>query len=469
MEIPLMVRKCLDRFNTLLTNGSRHKEEIVDVFGRFRVWAGNVSAHTSGKWSLRYRLRDSTELTGAVLAYLKELLDILEKVEDEPAHNELDEDLSEECDGERDEEGDEELFGIDARQPPAQQALEEVDDIISGLMRISMALRNPARNDQVRYADTALAKLFQPRDIEHVRIKYPNLPQSLAQRLGKSVSQHRQYFTYRREHNEKPTHGIDDPGPDDDETRQSTVATTLFKPGIQLGSLHEDSDDGSIGTATSYAPSESSDALLRPPPRPAEAMDELPFECYICYHIVTAPNERLWRQHVYEDLPPYTCMHEDCQSIVQQFSRRNEWRKHTLDHYRYWVCPYGCEESFTSVEDHCRHLSNAHHEDVNEVMLKSISKSCARNDASQSAQCPFCSEEKSNRKLWFKHVGHHLEQLALFALPTRLFAADSDEENEGDVGSADADSEDDIHGSAADIVPGNELVIRCICGYDHDD
>lgn len=77
MEIPSTVRKCLDRFKILLADDSRYKEEIVDVFGRFRVWAGNVSAHTSGKRSLRYRLRDSSELTEAVLAYLKELLDIL--------------------------------------------------------------------------------------------------------------------------------------------------------------------------------------------------------------------------------------------------------------------------------------------------------------------------------------------------------------------------------------------------------
>lgn len=220
----------------------------------------------------------------------------------------IDEDPSEEDD----EEGDEELFEVDARQSPAQQALEEVDDIISGLMRISMALRNPARNDQVRYADTALTKLFEPRDIEHVRMKYPHLPHYLAQRLGKSISQHRQYFKYRREHNEKLAQGIDDLKPDDDETRQSTVATALVKPGIQPGSFHEDSDNGSIGTATSYAPSESSETLLRPPPRPEKATDGLPFECNICFHIVNAPNERLWRQHVYEDLPPYTCMHEVC-------------------------------------------------------------------------------------------------------------------------------------------------------------
>lgn len=76
--------------------------------------------------------------------------------------------------------------------------------------------------------------------------------------------------------------------------------------------FNEDSDAESVGTATSYAPSQTGDSALRPPSRPPTAADDLPFECTICYHIVNAPNERLWRQHVYEDLPPYVCVYEVC-------------------------------------------------------------------------------------------------------------------------------------------------------------
>ena len=52
-------------------------EALEEEFGRFRVWAGNVSAHTTGRRSLEYRLRDSSELATAVVGYLKRLLDTL--------------------------------------------------------------------------------------------------------------------------------------------------------------------------------------------------------------------------------------------------------------------------------------------------------------------------------------------------------------------------------------------------------
>lgn len=124
-------------------------------------------------------------------------------------------------------------------KPHDMQVLEEIGEIISCLMRISMALRNPARNDQIRYAETALAKLFEPRDIEHVRMKFPLTSDRLAQRLGKSISRHRQYFKYRKDHHEKLAHGIDMEEEHDVE-KQSTAATSLFRPEhqqVRLGYL----------------------------------------------------------------------------------------------------------------------------------------------------------------------------------------------------------------------------------------
>lgn len=114
--------------------------------------------------------------------------------------------------------------------PRDLQALEELSEIISCLMRISMALRNPARNDQVRYAETALAKLFEPRDIEHVRMKFPSATDHITQRVGKSISRHRQYFKYRKEHHEKLSHGIDGEEDEEEKEKQSTAATSLFRP-----------------------------------------------------------------------------------------------------------------------------------------------------------------------------------------------------------------------------------------------
>jgi hypothetical protein len=128
-------------------------------------------------------------------------------------------------------EQDEALFDVEACQSPALQALGEAQEIISCLMRISMALRNPARNDQVRYAATTsqVAQSYWAADTAHVRDKFPKLADTLAERLGMSISLHRQYLKYREEHNDKMVQGIDDQHPYD-ETMQSTVGTTPYQP-----------------------------------------------------------------------------------------------------------------------------------------------------------------------------------------------------------------------------------------------
>lgn len=125
------------------------------------------------------------------------------------------------------------MFDIGDDLPGDLEALEEIGEVITCLMRISTALRNPARTDQIRNAKTTLAKLFEPRDIEHVRMKFPLVSDQLVERLGKSISRHRQYFQYRKEHHEKLAHGIDndiemDVG--DGTEKQSTAATSLFRP-----------------------------------------------------------------------------------------------------------------------------------------------------------------------------------------------------------------------------------------------
>lgn len=79
MDIPLLVRRCLDKFKALSDSETQHIDRIVDELGRFRVWAGNVSAHTAGRKSLQHRLRDSSELSSAVIGHLSELLTVLDE------------------------------------------------------------------------------------------------------------------------------------------------------------------------------------------------------------------------------------------------------------------------------------------------------------------------------------------------------------------------------------------------------
>jgi hypothetical protein len=193
MQIATLVRQCLESFPDVIILESSDQDttdQIHDESGRFRIWAGNVSAHTNGRRSLQHRLRDSPELSSAVVKYLKDLLVAIKNLNLVSSHN--DEDPSSilqvaqtghasisvddgiDCDEE-----DDDLFRDVVFPPSADGALEEIRDIISCLFRLSMAFRNPARNDEIRRASTAVTSFYEPYDIQHVSSKFPSIASGL--------------------------------------------------------------------------------------------------------------------------------------------------------------------------------------------------------------------------------------------------------------------------------------------------
>jgi len=194
---------------------------------------------------------------------------------------------------------DDSLFELDdedmANSTPLNQAMDEVHEVVNCLLRFSMALRNPARHDMMRQAATIEVQHFRAKDREHTEMKCPNAPVWLVSRLQKVITGHRQYFKYRESHHNKLAEGLDDDG-ETEEQQSSTVATSIRIPDQPLPSMPErDWDAESIYTATSFAPSDSEEATLRPPSWPEQGRDGEPFECPICFRIVVADTERSWR------------------------------------------------------------------------------------------------------------------------------------------------------------------------------
>jgi len=114
------------------------------------------------------------------------------------------------------------------------------------------------------------------------------------------------------------------------------------------------------------------------------------------------------RKHIYADLMPYCCTIEDCQSPLEAYNSTKRWASHELQHL----------------------LDSP-------VVQKSAGESHDR-------PCPFC--EPSSRRFakveYFKHVGKHLREVSLAALPYT---------SRGD--------DDSSHGSASDSQPSPGLSI----------
>ena len=207
-----------------------------------------------------------------------------------------------------------------------QQLMSDVVEVITCLLRLSMAIRNPAPHDQFMASGQIDTSNFESFDISHVQGKFPNAEEYLITRLGKAISRRRQYFMYRDKHHKKVAHGIEDvieapkavaepTGTEvawtevaQTETAWTETAPTETNPESTAASsipldmkapttyidLDEDvySEDGL--SQTSYATSANESTELRPPPIPKEAQDGKPFECPLCFMIISIGNSHSW-------------------------------------------------------------------------------------------------------------------------------------------------------------------------------
>ena len=75
---------CKNAFNQLLENVEKLNDQAVswqllNEFGRFRVWAGNAGAHRTGRVSLDHRLREASHIYDELTKLLGELKKNLEQ------------------------------------------------------------------------------------------------------------------------------------------------------------------------------------------------------------------------------------------------------------------------------------------------------------------------------------------------------------------------------------------------------
>lgn len=465
MDIHTLVQNCLKRLQAI--NGRNPSSRLQDGLGRFRVWAGNVSAHrpASSRRSLEYRLRDSLYLRITVIKLLQDLQAALKALEaldgrdavartqqhvgaasavaSQPSSRQdqkLDGELNEEDMFELSDEEDPEDPSAVPKTAQLNRYCDEIDEIVACLFRFASALRKPAQLDRTKYGSSGIAKFYEPWAYEHVKEKFPHASPFLHKRVARNMSANKQYVSYRQSHHEKLVKGLDEAL--STAGKPSTLATSLPEVNtIERVTLGGDQDDAeSLGTATSYATTLNEATILRPPAWPEDGQDGRPFECPLCYCIITADSERSWRQHIFEDIAPYCCTQESCPDANKAFARRRDWVRHEGRlHRSQWECPYGCgTPPMTSASTFEAHVRAAHDAGVAQTTLNNMLESERRPDERTAiSKCPFCSRELQSEKTYVSHVGRHYEQLALFTLPQHLL---STEDEPDDMTQAHADA-----------------------------
>lgn len=455
----------------LLTDGpgfdaTKSQALITSYLARFKIWVGSLGAHrASGTRSLEYKLRDASLIRNHVVSLLHDLRASISEALYiiDPSNEDRNREPSSTSSTDYDP-IDDELFQLiyeddqnAVNRSELDQALGGIGNAIDCLLRLSTTIRNPAPHDHFKSrAGTELITAFVSLDKAHIRHKYPDISENLADRLAKCLARRRQYFKYREDHANRIGRGLDDEDGDEEKESQydksalTTTRTIISSLPAHLKDRQDPTpaftndfpEDDDVQSKTSYAPTEASSGELRVPNIPSEHIHG-PFKCPYCHMITFIDTRYEWKKHVFGDLRPYSCLSETCSLPNQLFTRRSEWRQHMEhEHWRVWQCSLGCTGAaarFQSAEEF-RHHSQAFHADElrlygNLDLQVDLHLSSVRDLSKARQSCPLCNQVEvfGSDKEYISHVGMHLEHLALFVLP-RVGDEDSGEgEHDGDT------------------------------------
>ena len=148
------------------------------------------------------------------------------------------------------------------------------------------------------------------------------------------------------------------------------------------------------------------------------------------------------RRHVFADLQPYICTFEQCEKKLVKFPTREMWAEHEFSEHRVlrsWCCPE-CTEGFSAVYDLGNHLKSHHSQSVTSAQLPIVLAAAETKTILpiETQDCPLCKVVPGKSQRYFvKHLGRHLEAIALATLPRE---ADEDSELESVASSGEIQS-----------------------------
>ena len=126
--------------------------------------------------------------------------------------------------------------------------------------------------------------------------------------------------------------------------------------------------------------------------------------------------------HIFSDLQPYICTFTECRDEMAQFPSRAAWAEHEFSNHRTtqsWTCPE-CAEDFLEISTWEKHLQDMHRLFFSRSNLQVAKDMALKTEARriEDDECPLCRIVVGKpRRGFVKHVGRHMEEIALMALP----------------------------------------------------
>ena len=116
-----------------------------------------------------------------------------------------------------------------------------------------------------------------------------------------------------------------------------------------------------------------------------------------------------------KDLEPYVCTFPECERYDLIYGDREEWFEHESHHRQVYHCGERHHEQFADEAQFRHHMAH-HHKLAIELTRNSASLSIflRPTDHRAAVKCQLCGNTTSRLK---NHLSHHLERIALFAIP----------------------------------------------------
>lgn len=150
--------------------------------------------------------------------------------------------------------------------------------------------------------------------------------------------------------------------------------------------------------------------------------------------------------HVYSDLQAYVCTWSNCPQMLTTYLVRNAWAQHEIDHHLSYIkyqCPT-CLELNDTEEGFLQHLHHIHNITTTVSLQPAILAKSRRLVQHKLAEikCNLCLNHGFlNDRDYATHVGRHLEEIALIALPPTGNDGDDDENSSDDGNSCEDDTD----------------------------
>ncbi|KAJ5776374.1 uncharacterized protein N7511_001385 [Penicillium nucicola] len=382
VAISELLQCCLAQFVSLINSGalSDHIDEVplqewTDELGRLRVWAANIGGHQTSQSSLDYRLRDASHIKSQIVRLLEQFQELLADLKDVFEENS---DVEPEYD---------KIDDLEDSESESSSEIQEIHqglvDTINQLYQISMIIRKPAQHDRLIGTKTLDSEPFQFWAKQHISNKYPNADALVIDRISSAMARQRAILKYRERHRAKLSQGISSENDSKSAILSETIVTDVLKE--IPGQVSDMASDAGV-SETSYGGTllEGTGAVApKIPPIPKGGLEKRCFECPYCFYIITVQDRKAWARHIFHDLLPYVCIFTGCSTPKKLYKSRREWYHHIKQNHA---------------------MNSSTHGTYN---------------------CSICKQGSLPAVTFQRHVGQHLEELALFLLPR---TDDSDEE-----------------------------------------